>query len=233
MPLEVAKLSREERHQILYNHVRLGDQASIVRRTLKPYLPFAADQQPFWPEVARRLGRQAFTRDLEVSQKSVVDFMAHPNSYLGDIYQALPADHIGALEMVYRAGELPAPLDVSSNSTRQLLDLVGATPDGVARALRVLEGTFLRRGPVALIPISRREAAPGRSRQGDVAERFSLDFACASSSQPMPGWTMRTVCRSSDCDRSASDGAPAGTWATTGARLPRSDRTSATRRNCL
>ena len=144
--IEVANLTRAERHQILYNHVRLGDQDTATRRALKPYLQTAADEQPFWPEVARRIGKRAFTQNLQINQQSVIDFMTHPNSYLGDIYQSLPADHVGALAMVYRSGGLAVPLDLSPG-TRELLELVGATPDGVSRSLKVLEETFLRRGP--------------------------------------------------------------------------------------
>ena len=86
--IEVANLTRAERHQILYNHVRLGDQDTATRRALKPYLQTAADEQPFWPEVARRIGKRAFTQNLQINQQSVIDFMTHPNSYLGDIYRA-------------------------------------------------------------------------------------------------------------------------------------------------
>ena len=145
--IEVANLTRAERHQILYNHVRLGDQDTATRRALKPYLQTAADEQPFWPEVARRIGKRAFTQNLQINQQSVIDFMTHPNSYLGDIYQSLPADHVGALAMVYRSGGLAVPLDLSPGGTRELLELVGATPDGVSRSLKALEETFLRRGP--------------------------------------------------------------------------------------
>jgi hypothetical protein len=37
--IHVEKLSKQEREQILYNHIRLGNQPSDFRRKLKPYLP--------------------------------------------------------------------------------------------------------------------------------------------------------------------------------------------------
>ena len=62
--------------------------------------PAAADQLPFRPEVARRLGSQAFTRGLVIASRPVQDFMAKPNKFLQDIYEGLEPDHIGALAMV-------------------------------------------------------------------------------------------------------------------------------------
>ena len=33
--------------------------------------------------------------------------MAKPNKFLQDIYEGLEADHVGALAMVYQAGDMP------------------------------------------------------------------------------------------------------------------------------
>jgi hypothetical protein len=40
--IRVEELSKEEREQILYNHIRLGTQTKKVKRELKPFLPTAA-----------------------------------------------------------------------------------------------------------------------------------------------------------------------------------------------
>ena len=68
--IDVADLTQRERRQILYNHIRLGDQSPEYRAALKPHLNDAADQEPFRPEVARRLGRQSFTKTLSPSRDS-------------------------------------------------------------------------------------------------------------------------------------------------------------------
>jgi hypothetical protein len=145
--IDVAKLSRQERQQIVYNHIRLGDQPQEVRSALKPYLLDLADQQPFRPEIARRLGRRAFTEELDVTAAAVKEFMSKPNEFLQDVYQGLDSDCIGALALVYQSGDLPVPLEVTSPERQELLTLVGSNPGQVARALSVLEGTFLRRAP--------------------------------------------------------------------------------------
>jgi hypothetical protein len=145
--VDVARLSRQEREQILYNHIRLGNQSAAVRRRLKPYLADAADSEPFWPEAARRLGREEFTAELRLSRASIRNFIAKPNGFLVDVFRSLDPDHIGALALVYREGELLVPPQVSSVDVQNLLSQVGAVPQHVAPALTTLEGTFLRCAP--------------------------------------------------------------------------------------
>ena len=145
--INVAELSRKERQQIVYNHIRLGDQPRHIRTALKPYLTHIADEQPFRPEVVRRLGRQAFTHGLAISAQSVHRFMTRPNSFLQDIYQGLEPDYIGALALVYQSGDLSVPFEVSSSERKDLLAAVGSSPNRIGSALTVLEGTFLRRAP--------------------------------------------------------------------------------------
>lgn len=53
--VDAAQLSPEER-QILYNHIKLGDQPNDVRSAVKPHLHAAADTEPFYPEAAPRTG---------------------------------------------------------------------------------------------------------------------------------------------------------------------------------
>lgn len=145
--IDVARLTQQERHQILYNHIRLGDQPKAVRAKLKPHLAAAAEQLPFRPELARRLGSQGFTKGLVIASQPVQDFMARPNKFLQDIYEGLEPDHIGALAMVYQAGELAVPLKPATGEREELLTLVGSAPNRVGSALPILEGTFLRCAP--------------------------------------------------------------------------------------
>ncbi|MFF7944518.1 hypothetical protein ACFZC5_32835 [Nocardia gamkensis] len=143
--IDVAELAKPERQQIIYNHIRCGDQPKKFRTALKPHLDRIADQDTFRPEVARRLGQQTFTCGLTISDSSVEEFMTKPNQFLQDIYQGLEPDHIGALALVYQSGDLPVPLEIQSSERRDLLTLVGSSLSGAAGALEILEGTFLRR----------------------------------------------------------------------------------------
>ncbi|MFF5494498.1 hypothetical protein [Streptomyces aquilus] len=142
--VDVAQLPMHERRQILYNHIKLGDQPQEARAKMKPHLDAAAATEPFHPEVARRLGQQAFTRHLELTEQGITDFMARPTAFLHDVYAELGPDEKAALALTYQAGEhLPAPLNLDA-SQDDVINRVGSTPAGVSRALLALTGTFLR-----------------------------------------------------------------------------------------
>lgn len=146
--VNVAALSPLERQQILYNHIRLGDQPKATRRKLKPHLEAAAGQLPFRPEVARRLGRQMFTTNLQRTRSGVLRFMSQPNDFLGDVYEGLEPDYRAALALVYQSGDLLVPFEIADSIRQKAMTQLGGTPGGVSRALNVLEGTFLRRAPI-------------------------------------------------------------------------------------
>ncbi|MZE76722.1 hypothetical protein [Streptomyces xinghaiensis] len=142
--VDVAQLPLQERRQILYNHIKLGDQPREVRARMKPHLDSAAETEPFHPEVARRLGQQAFTRHLEPTNRGITDFMARPTAFLRDVYAELGPDEKAALALAYQAGEqLPAPLTLDASQI-DVINRIGSTPAGVSRALLALTGTFLR-----------------------------------------------------------------------------------------
>ncbi len=142
--VDVAQLPLEERRQILYNHISLGDQPAEVRGKMKPHLEEAAAQNPFHPEVARRLGRQAFTRRLKPSKHGITDFMRRPTAFLRDLYTELGPDEKAALALTYQSGEcLPAPLALDA-AQQDVIIRLGSSPAGIDRALNALTGTFLR-----------------------------------------------------------------------------------------
>ncbi|CAL9327334.1 hypothetical protein [Streptomyces sp. SudanB52_2052] len=142
--VDVAQLPLHERRQILYNHIKLGDQPREVRRKMKPHLDAAAATEPFHPEVARRLGHQAFTRHLELTNDGITDFAARPTAFLRDVYNELGTDEKAALALTYQAEEqLVAPLSLDPPQT-DVITRLGSTPAGASRALQALTGTFLR-----------------------------------------------------------------------------------------
>ena len=69
--INVQNLSRAEKHQILYNHIKLGDQPQSFKSRIKPLLTAVADNHRFLPEIARRLGNQLFTKDLILDSDSI------------------------------------------------------------------------------------------------------------------------------------------------------------------
>jgi hypothetical protein len=124
--IDVADLSEHERRQITYNHIRLGDQPAQIRAALKPHLDDAAGCDPFRPEVARRLGRSAYTKNLAITADSVQDFVGNPTAFLRDVYEGLEPDNVGALALVYQSGDLRVPLERPAREQLDLLARVGS-----------------------------------------------------------------------------------------------------------
>jgi hypothetical protein len=147
--VDVADLTREERQQILYNHLAAGDHPQDVRAQMKPHLEAAADAVPFRPEAARRLGLQVFTSNLSVTQQGITTFMAQSQRLLRDVYDQLDAHAHAALALTYATAQdkalpgLPNPV-LFDASARDILERSGSTPAGVSKALAALTGTFLR-----------------------------------------------------------------------------------------
>lgn len=147
--VDVADLTREERQQILYNHLSAGDQPQDVRAQMKPHLEAAADAAPFRPEAARRLGLQAFTSKLPLTRQGITAFMAQSQQLLSDVYDQLDTHAHAALALTYATARdetlpgLPNPITLDAGD-RNIIDQAGSTQAGVGKALTALTGTFLR-----------------------------------------------------------------------------------------
>ncbi len=108
--INVQDLSSEEKEQILYNHIRLGTQSQEFKSAIKPYLSLASENKMFSPEVARRLGSPAFTKDLLFSIYTVQNFVEHPKELLLDILRTIDSESLAALALVFmRGGNFPSP----------------------------------------------------------------------------------------------------------------------------
>lgn len=143
--VDVADLSMEERRRILYNHIRLGDQPSDFRRAIKPFLEDASSVEPFRPEMARRLGRQAFTSALVPTRASIVSFMAESTDFLVTVYGQLDRHAQAALTAVYAAGDAGFSPTVSG-SEDGLIKRLGSSQADVAAAVAAMDETFVRFG---------------------------------------------------------------------------------------
>ncbi|QQM41141.1 nSTAND3 domain-containing NTPase [Streptomyces liliifuscus] len=142
--VDVADITKEERKQIVYNHIAAGDQTPQAISRMKPHLEAAANVEPFRPEAARRLGLTAFTRNLRLSRSSIESFISCPHRFLSDLYSQLDAASQAALALVYISPDgLLAPLALDATH-RDVIELVGGTVADAGRALTSLAGTFLQ-----------------------------------------------------------------------------------------
>lgn len=144
--VDVAQLSGEERRQILYNHLRAGDQPADALEQWRPYLPSVAASAAFQPEVARRLGRRAFTGAIAHGHQ-LLNYVERPVDVLKDVLTQLEPAARAALACVYLSGDgLSTPVRFSDQHA-ETITLLGATAPDVMQAFGHLNETVL--SPVA------------------------------------------------------------------------------------
>lgn len=168
--VDVEQLSEEERRQILYNHLRAGDQPESVLKNWRPYLQSVAASRAFQPEIARRLGRKAFTSRIQYGGQ-LLNYVKHPLDFLTDVLNQLEPAARAALACVYVSGDgLPSPVKISDQQAETVTQLGATTPE-VMRALGHLNETFL------MLPTDAHGGAKWRFRHPTVREGFAASIA--------------------------------------------------------
>jgi len=143
--VDVTGLTTTEKRQILYNHLRAGDQPRQTLERWRPHLLSVAAVTPFQPEVARRLSWQAFTHRTDLhSEGQLVRYMERPVTFLSDVLRQLEPGPLAALACVYLAGnELAAPIQFTPALT-EAIQRLGATEGNTLSSFAPLDGTFLQ-----------------------------------------------------------------------------------------
>lgn len=141
--IDVGSLTTSEREQILYNHIRLGQQPASARRAMKPHLCNVARHTSFKPETARRLGDPAFTRDISFTGESIEGFVAHPKEHLKEVLKGLDQAKRCALALVFMGnGSLPSPLKLSEDH-EMACERMGVTVSQVPSSLNAMKESFV------------------------------------------------------------------------------------------
>lgn len=145
--IEVENLTKSEKEQILYNHIRLGDQNKSFKAALKDnVLEDVAAHPNFLPEIARRLGSRSFTKKLSPDRASVLHFVEHPDQYLKEQFGKFGDANRAAMALVFmKGGSLSAPLtDLSSEDVNTIV-MLNSSLGEVGKALKVLDGPYIAR----------------------------------------------------------------------------------------
>jgi energy-coupling factor transporter ATP-binding protein EcfA2 len=136
--INVQDITIQEREQILYNHIRLGSQATKFKTEIKPHLSKIASIPQFTPENARRLGNPLFTKKLNITWWDLNNFVVYPKEFLCETIRTLDKESRSALALVFmRGGNLPSPIDPTLEENRAI-SLIGGSSDGVRTALNAL-----------------------------------------------------------------------------------------------
>lgn len=141
--INVQELTLEEREQILYNHIRLGNQPARYKTRIKPFLHALARRRTSTPEVARRLGNPVFTKGLTLTEKGLVEFADRQEVLLQEVIRTLDNNSRSAIAMVFmRGGALESPVTPSPEEERAI-QLIGGSSSGVRSALDSLKGSLV------------------------------------------------------------------------------------------
>lgn len=141
--VDLGTLSPEEREQIVYNHIKAGNQPAQWKKLIKKHLPILANDTRLLPEIARRLGDSSFTKPLKVMPEDLIKFVAEPAEFLVQTILELDDAHQAAMTLVFlRQGKLPAH-ELTGNSTKLVAEKYDVTPRAIAEALPQLDQSFL------------------------------------------------------------------------------------------
>lgn len=138
----VENISRDEREQILYNHIKLGNQEKEYKTNLKPFLKMIVESHNFSPEVARRLGDKHFTKNLNVNNQNIANFVSNPMDFLTDTINNLDVHCKAALTVLFmNGGELESPVKLEVVDP-DYINRLGSSFHSAVRAFKFLNESF-------------------------------------------------------------------------------------------
>lgn len=147
--IDVHDLSAGEKRQMLYNHLKLGNQPRKFLSEVKPYLEDVSSHPRFIPETARRLADPIFTKTLFVDPYYLRLFVEKRETLLQEILQGLDADSKAALALIYmRSDRLESPIEPQPSET-EALSRLGSTLGGCITALDALNGSLVLHSQVS------------------------------------------------------------------------------------
>jgi hypothetical protein len=140
--IDVHDLSLSEKQQILYNHLKLGNQPKEFKQTFKPFLDEVVTNDRFVPETARRLAEPLFTKGLHVFD--LPEFVTKQESFLQELLRGIDLKSQAALGLIYmRNDNLESPI-VLQPSEEDAITRMGGTLAGCVEALIALKGSLVQ-----------------------------------------------------------------------------------------
>ncbi|MCW6511074.1 nSTAND3 domain-containing NTPase [Lichenifustis flavocetrariae] len=142
--VDVGDLSEEERRQILYNHIKAGNQPACWKREVKPHLQDLASEGRFIPEIARRLGDSMYTSRVGYSRAALLAFVREPKTHLVEVIRELARVHQAALALVYvERSRLVINSSENSSAWGLVAKAYGLEDISLSEALHELDHSFI------------------------------------------------------------------------------------------
>ena len=142
--VNVGELTKLERGQILYNHIKHGDQEDDWKSKAKRHLASILEVPNFLPGISERLGNPDFTKKLALTKKSLCAFMAEPEEHLIDILNELEKEQFAALALIYVHRGLLNSDTPDLEATRAIEESTGCSFNAIVERLPELAGSFTR-----------------------------------------------------------------------------------------
>lgn len=142
--VDVHNLTRLEKQQILYNHLKLGTQPLGFVKSIKPHLNFIANHPRFIPETARRISDPVFTKNLYVGEYQLDQFVTKQQSFLQDVLIGLDVHSKAALALIYtNSGNLKSPIELEESEATYITRL-GSDIGNCIVALEAMDGSLVQ-----------------------------------------------------------------------------------------
>lgn len=143
--VNVGNLTESERVQILYNHLKAGNQPPSWKTKVKKYLPQLSKAYGLLPELARRLGDKDYTGHIIKLPDDLMRFIAAPQEFLVQTFKELSAEQQAALTLVFLTrSRLPVNL-LPEVEASLVVTGYGVTKATMTQALLQLAGSFIVR----------------------------------------------------------------------------------------
>jgi hypothetical protein len=151
--VNVGRLTLLERKQILYNHIKAGNQPAIWKLRVKPQLDSLSNEPSLIPEIARRLADAAYTRQISTAYDSLLRFICEPKEHLLQTIRELSKLHRAALTLVFlHRGNMPVGGAVAEMQ-QLVLRYFAVDAESLGQALQELRDSFLVQTSGAAKPV--------------------------------------------------------------------------------
>lgn len=142
--VKLDSLSTSERRQIVYNHLKHGNQPKRFLSAVKPHLNRATRTSSILPVAAARLGDRGITKDLDPEDLgALARFLLEPREYLQQVIASMDPNLQSALILLMARGgrlesQIPQEIEASEIWARLAMDRRTLT-----RSFQSLEGSFV------------------------------------------------------------------------------------------
>jgi hypothetical protein len=142
--VNVGELSSREKLQILYNHVKHGDQVAAWKAKVKLHLNAVAAVDGFLPGISERLGNPDFTAKLRLTEDALCDFMAKPEEHLIEVINELEPEQFAVLALIYVHRGWMDLNELDRDAVSAVEEVTGLTETAILSRLSELAGSFTK-----------------------------------------------------------------------------------------